>query len=286
MPQVKLGSVELFFDEKGTGSPVVFSHGIPTDYKAWKAQVEEVSKSFRAIVYSRRHAYPNKREGDVSDSTINNNSSDLVAFIEELHLSQVNLVGHSFGGYVAAKAAREKPGLFRSLVLVEPAIPSMLVRDEKSFVQKLLFFLTSPSAAMSARKFQTGPLSEAIKAFESKDYTSAARWFYDGIRETPGAFEKATPDVRDMMIDNGLTVGELDNEFPIFVSTDARELKLPTLLVKGENSPKWLREIVDRLSRSLLNCTTVTISKSGHVPHIDNPSEFNSRLNEFLQNSI
>ena len=100
--------------------------------------------------------------------------------------------------------------------------------------------------------------------------------------ESPGAFEKSPADIQKIMIDNGRTIGELETEFPIFTRSDARKISLPTLLVKGENSPKWLQAIVDKLSKSMPNCTAAKISASGHLPHIQNISEFNARLQEFL----
>lgn len=135
---------------------------------------------------------------------------------------------------------------------------------------------------MSARRFQAGPLNKALKAFESEDMRAAAKCFYDGIKEMPDAFEKSPPDTQSMMVDNGRTVGELETVFPIFTATEARRLSLPTLLVKGENSPKWLRAIVDKMSKALPNCNTTEISGAGHLPHIENP-EFNLKLLDFLR---
>jgi len=276
------GNADLFVNEKGSGVPIIFVHGIPTDYRVWDAQVDQFSKNFRAIAYSRRYAFPNKREGNASDSTVENNSVDLIALVEKLKLPPVHLVGHSFGGFVSAYTAWKRSDLLRSLVLIEPAIPSILVKNEKSQLEKLWFLLRNPSAALSARRFQTGLLKQSLKAYESGDLRNAVRFFYDGIMESPGAFEKSPADIQKIMIDNGRTIGELETEFPIFTRSDARKISLPTLLVKGENSPKWLQAIVDKLSKSMPNCTAAKISASGHLPHIQNISEFNARLQEFL----
>ncbi|HVB13044.1 MAG TPA: alpha/beta hydrolase [Nitrososphaerales archaeon] len=151
MSNVRAGNANLFFLEKGSGVPIIFVHGIPTDYRVWDAQLEVFSRNFRAITYSRRYAFPNKREGNVSDSTVENNSGDLIALIEELGLRTVNLVGHSFGGFVAIYTAWKRPDLLKNLVLIEPAIPSMLVRNEKNPFETLWFLLTNPTTAFSAR---------------------------------------------------------------------------------------------------------------------------------------
>ncbi len=283
MPQsVDAGNVTLTFEESGKGHPVLFVHGIPTDYRVWSSQISELAVSFRVISYSRRFAYPNKNDGNVVDSTVQRNSQELVALIEALKLPPLHLVGHSYGGYISLYTAWKHPELFRSLVLVEPAIPSMLVKNENSRLEALGFLLRNPAAAASARKMQTGPLKLALKAFETGDYKIAVKHFYDGIREKNGAFDVAPDQVRSMMLDNGKTIGELETEFPIFTSSDAKQINLPCLLIKGEISPKWLQAIVDYLAKSFPNNQRVQIKGSGHLPHIEQPSEFNAKLIEFL----
>lgn len=146
--------MSLFYEEKERGRPVVFVHGIPTDYRAWSAQMEPFSKAHRAVAISRRYAAPNSRQGDLADSTVAINAADLKGFVEKLDVGRVDLVGHSYGGFVAALMVADHPSLVRSLVLVEPAISTLLIANQKSAVQLLVLLLRNPSVALVARKFQ------------------------------------------------------------------------------------------------------------------------------------
>jgi pimeloyl-ACP methyl ester carboxylesterase len=282
---VKVGEVQLSFEERGSGIPVILVHGIPTDYRAWSNQLAAFSGDFRTISISRRHAYPNKNDGlKVTDSTVTANSDDLISFIHTLGLEKLHLIGHSYGGFIALYTAWKHPELFRSLVLVEPAVPSMLVKNEKSPLQVLSFLLSNYSAATSARRFQTSNLKLALRSFEDGNYDAAARYFYEGIREVPGSFDRLPSEMRSMMLQNGVTVGELETEFPIFTKKDAETVKLPVILVKAQNSPAWLRAIADRLERSLpSSLSTREISNSCHFPHVENPAEFNPAVLGFLK---
>lgn len=65
------------------------------------------STKYHVIAYSRRLAQPNRNEMNYEMSTVENNSADLVGLIEELGVSPVHLVGHSYGGFAAAYCAQQ-----------------------------------------------------------------------------------------------------------------------------------------------------------------------------------
>src|SRR5256885_4603618 len=106
-----LGQLKLAYVKAGSGEPVVFVYGIPTDYRAWNNQIGPFSGKYHVIAYSRRLAQPNQNTMDYEKSTIENNSADLVRLIEELGISPVHLVGHSYGGVAPADCASTNPPL-------------------------------------------------------------------------------------------------------------------------------------------------------------------------------
>src|SRR2546425_3677139 len=140
-----VGQVKLAYMEAGMGEPVVFVHGIPTDYRAWDSQIQPFSTRYHAIAYSRRLAQPNQNNMDYENSTIENNSADLVGLIEELGISPVHLVGHSYGGFASAFCASTNPQLIRTLTLIEPAVSTILLRNRKSISQFLGLLFAHPS---------------------------------------------------------------------------------------------------------------------------------------------
>jgi len=283
MAIVDSAGVNLFYVEKGSGPPVVFVHGIPTDYRAWNSQLDAFSDHYRAIAYSRRYAQPNKRGGDLADSTIENNVADLVGLTKKLGVAPVHLVGHSYGGFIAAYCASKNPELIRTLTLVDPAVSTLLVQDPKNPIQFLSLLLRSPSTALSAAKFTTGSLNPSLAAFHRGEYDTALRLNLDGIMNKKGAFEQFPDSVRAMMKENEKTVGELGAQFPVFTKEDASRISSPTLLINGTDSPKFFHSIVDALARAIPNSEVTRISGSAHFPHVENPTEFNTRLLEFLQ---
>src|SRR6266700_2148289 len=125
----------LAYDENGSGPDILFVHGIPTDYRAWNAQVPVFSQKYHVITYSRRHAKPNSNTGSLRESTIDNNAVDLQELIQKTTSPPINLIGHSYGGFIAAHVAANHPKLVRRLVLIEPGITTLLIRDPQSRAQ-------------------------------------------------------------------------------------------------------------------------------------------------------
>jgi pimeloyl-ACP methyl ester carboxylesterase len=282
MPTVDVGGVGIFYEEEGMGRPVVFVHGIPTDYRAWAAQKATFSKNKRAIAISRRYAAPNVREGDVSDSTVQNNAADLKGFIEKVAGGPVDLVGHSYGGFISAFLAADHGDLVRSLVLVEPAVSTLLVADQTSSSQLLGLLLRSPSVALSGRRFQSGSLKPALKALEAGETTKAVELNVDGVEDMKGAYARFPKDTRTMMLDNVRTIAELKTAFPRFTAAEAAMIKCPTLIINGSDSALWLRRIGELLEKAVSGSQRELVSNSKHFPHFENPGEFNSKVQSFL----
>ena len=283
MATLDVGGVSLYWAERGTGTPVVFVHGIPTDHRAWDAQLAALSASFRCVTYSRRYAYPNVRPGDLTDSTIQNNAADLAGLIQQLNLDPVHLVGHSYGGFIAAYLATRQPELLRSLTLVEPAIASLLLRDPKSRGEAFGLLLRHPKVALSASRFLSTSNEPAQAALRANDLLAAVRFNLDGVEDRSEVLEHLPEAVQKMMVDNGRTVKETDTPYPNLSRAALAEIQLPTLVVHGETGAFWLRSVAEMAGAAIPGSRVVTIPGAGHYPHFQNPDAFNAALVEFLR---
>jgi len=283
MPSIDVDGVSLYYERAGSGEPVLFSHGIPTDYRAWSAQVEDFSKRYSTITYSRRYAAPNHRDGDVSDSTVEANATDLKGLIESLGVAPVHLVGHSYGGFVAAYFAADHPDLVRTLVLVEPAIATLLVEDPNSSGQMFALLIGNPGVALSARRFQSGSLAPSLKALDSGQPKKAVQLNVDGIQNRVGAFAELPESAKGMMLDNARTIAELRTRLPPF-KAQAGKISCRTLVINGEESAVWLRRIGELVARSVPRCEALSVSAARHFPHLENAAEFNADVLKFISN--
>ena len=282
MQVADVAGVKMHYDESGSGKPVLFVHGIPTDYRAWEVQRGAFSKGRRFVACSRRYAYPNVREGDVTDSTVGANAADLKGLIELLG-GPVDLVGHSYGGFASAFLAADHPDLVNRLVLVEPAVSTLLVADQSSRAQLLGLLVRSPSVALSGRRFQAGSLAPSLAALKRGEAEKAVELNVDGVQDMRGAYRGMGEGTRKMMLDNARTIAELGTAFPRFTSREAGKISCPTLVVNGASTARWLGRIGELLQRAIPGSRRETVEGARHFPHMENPEKFNSVVLKFLE---
>jgi len=280
--RVNVEGIELSYVDGGEGQPIVFVHGIAEDYRAWNEQIEPFSKDHRVITYSRRMSQPNDNGADCSDSTVENNTKDLLGLVEELVASPVTLIGHSFGGIIAVNFAIENPQLTRALVIVEPGLPLLSATDEKSLTGLVSLLMRHPDAALSAGRFTVDTLIPVLEAYHRGDLDGALKSFLDGLQDRKGALGQFPEFAQTMMTQNARTIGEMEARPPIFNENDPRSISAPTLLIKGTTDPDFMRETVDLMSGIMPHSEVLAIPNSGHFPHIENAEFFNQKVLGFL----
>ncbi|WP_346238104.1 alpha/beta fold hydrolase [Niabella insulamsoli] len=89
--------VKIFYEDHGSGKPVILIHGWPLSHRSWDGQLSAlINAGYRVIAYDRRGFGQSETEWDKYDYDIL--AADLHALIESLQLKQAALVGFSMGG--------------------------------------------------------------------------------------------------------------------------------------------------------------------------------------------
>jgi len=94
--------VELYYEDRGSGQPVIFVHGWPLSGRSWEQQVPVlVDDGYRVITYDRRGFGASSQPwGGYDYDTF---ATDLHRLIEHLELTGVTLIGFSMGGGEVAR---------------------------------------------------------------------------------------------------------------------------------------------------------------------------------------
>jgi pimeloyl-ACP methyl ester carboxylesterase len=266
---VRVRNTELSYIDVGRGEPVVLIHGALHDYRSWSPTWPELSKHYRVIAYSQRHNYPNPPLADGSQPSITEGAGDLVAFVEALGLAPVHLVGHSRGANIGLMVARERPALVRTLVLGEGGFPAITA--------------LSPEA-----RLLPADSGQALEAYRRGDLEGAARSVVENLIGSKDAYDQVPLEQRRLLLDNiprefaaRLTPSRA-NVPPQFVCDDARQIKVPTLMIGGERTATRFRVSTGELRKCMPASEYALLPQATHALHLENPSMFNAIVLQFL----
>ena len=119
---VEGAGVELAYDERGSGEPVVLVHGTACTRAIWDEVREELGDDFRSIAYDRRAYGESGAPEGFTAAPVAEHGDDLIALLGALDLAPALLCGHSFGAMTCLDVLLREPELVRAAVLVEPPI--------------------------------------------------------------------------------------------------------------------------------------------------------------------
>ena len=268
--RISVRGMELHYIEQGQGEPVILLHGGQGDYRSWEPQIKALSPRYHVISYSRRYNYPNNNPLKPTSHSAYVEAADLEAFIRKLKLGPVHLVGTSMGALTALVLATKHPAMVRSLVLAEPPLHQW-VRD-------------SPSGAPIYREFISSIWQPATDAFKAGDDEGGMRILVDGFAGER-RFDSLAPERRAVSLQNSRffkAVTVYSDPAPYFSKEKVAKLRVPILLVSGENTINLLKFIQEELGRILPKAQRVIIPNAGHGSARENPAAFNEAVLKFL----
>jgi non-heme chloroperoxidase len=128
--QENSGSIDLYYEDHGSGPPMVLIHGYPLSGRAWDKQLPVLMQAgHRVITYDRRGF--GKSSQPTSGYDYDTFAADLRVLLEELDLRDVTLVGHSMGtGEVTRYLGSYGSERIARGVLVSPIPPFLLQADD------------------------------------------------------------------------------------------------------------------------------------------------------------
>jgi len=271
LKQVNANEAVFNYTDKGRGEPIVFVHGGLEDYRTWDAQIDTFSKSYRIITYSRRFNFPNQNTKEIKKFSAITEAEDLAAFITQLQLGSVHLVGHSFGGLISLFLVKKHPELVRSLTLSEPALIGWLPNIAGG---KILY-----------DNFNTQLWKPVKQAFEMNDTTAVLKQtlvYFAGA----DILDQLPPEVKNQFIVNipeWHAIAFSPQAFPDFKKKDLKDINVPTLLLSGGQTLPMLQLTNKELKSALPNAQHYHLDEGTHDYWMTHPQQMGHAILKFLQ---
>jgi pimeloyl-ACP methyl ester carboxylesterase len=179
-----------------------------------------------------------------------------------------HLIGHSYGGAIALRAALDNPGRLLSLVLFEPVLFAALMQEDPE----------QPAAREAA-----SVRDDTIAAVDRGELDQSGERFVDYWMGA-GAWAK-TPDKRRSVVAG--TMRKVKHEWhALFTEPTPLEafsrLAVQTLFLVGTDSPASTRGIARLLTARLPNLTVVELAGVGHMAPVTHPEKVNAEIETYL----
>src|SRR6202171_5351269 len=119
-------NVRLYFEEAGSGTPIIFLHEFAADHTNWEPQMRYFSRGPRCIAYSARGYTPSDAPPSADVYTYKHFCTDALAVLDHLKIARAHFVGLSMGSYSSLQIGLTAPERALSLPLAAVASGSSL----------------------------------------------------------------------------------------------------------------------------------------------------------------
>jgi non-heme chloroperoxidase len=277
MPYVPVGKensadIELYYEDHGSGQPVVLIHGYPLDGSSWEKQTEVLlDAGKRVITYDRRGF--GKSDKPTTGHDCDTYAADLSALVSTLDLQDAVLVGFSMGtGEVVRYLSRYGPHRVAKAVFIGALQPFMLKTED------------NPSGAMSQE--DVDGMLDTIRADRYAFFTGFLQNFYKtdenlGTRISEEALRNSWQLAANMS--PYTSIWAVSSWFTDW-RADIDKIDIPTLIMHGTGDINVPIDITSRvLAKMLPSPTYIEIEGAPHGMLWTHWDEINKALLDFLE---
>lgn len=253
---------------------IVFLHGVMGSGANWRKITSQMRDQYRMLAFDQRgHGWSFKPEKGYGPEDY---SEDLRQILDELGWEKIALVGHSMGGRNALHFANAHPERLWALV-IEDIGPEGNVKSMERTINLIDLVPTPFASKAEAKNFFEHDFLDKIPNHPQRHLL--APYLYTNIEEKADG----TADWRFNKhgILTSLKAGHFKPRWE-----QVRDLKMPTLFIRGERSDDLSREELAKIVQVNPAIKTAEIAGAGHFVHFEQPQEFIRHLAEFLSEAI
>src|SRR5215470_2280147 len=115
MSTAAINGIDVYYEEHGSGDPLLLIMGLAADSVAWMFQLPDFSAKYRTIVFDNRGV--GRTSKPAGPYTISQMADDAAGLLDSLDVRRAHVLGVSMGGMIAQEIALRHPERVRGLVL-------------------------------------------------------------------------------------------------------------------------------------------------------------------------
>jgi pimeloyl-ACP methyl ester carboxylesterase len=267
-PVFEIEGAVVPFRSKGSGQPVLLTHGVLGDLRTLSPVARDLSDMVEAITVSlpalATDARPTRPFGTAGQR------DDLIDLIWSLGRGPGHLVAWSFSAHPAMAVAIDRPDLVRSLFLYEPGCPTF-IQDE-----------ADRDAVLADMRAAFTPVEQA---FAREDREEAARLAIDAAAQAPGYCAAQPEAIRAFYRDNVQTLEAIFAQTPPIPlgPQDLGRIRCPVTVAHGALTRAGYAIVSDTAARLVPGAARVVVPDTGHLLPEQEPARFSCLVRAHLR---
>lgn len=268
MPKAPSRGADLYYEEAGAGTPLVFVHEFAGDLRSWHLQTRFFARRYRCIAFNARGYPPSDVPDDPALYSQGQAAEDIKAVLDHLRIARAHICGLSMGGYATLHFGLNHPGRALSLVVAGCGYGS--VKDSREDFKR--------DGAVVIKRFQGEGMTK-VAEFYTKGPTRVQ--FMD--KDPLGWQEFYKQFAAGSAKGHALTMTGVQMERPsVFdLEKEMAKLEVPTLVVTGDEDEPCLEPALF-MKRTIPTAGLVVMPKAGHTVNLEDPEAFNRAVLDFL----
>ena len=267
---------KIYYEVIGTGTTLILINGGPGfDHSylhitpAWDA----LAKTHRVIFYDQRGNGRSSPLKPGQSCTLADQIEDLDALRAHLGLEKADLLGHSWGGYLAMAYGARHPERISHLILVDSAAPKWsdtLDLTEDVFPEAAEH---RAAAAFASEMGDRTALAASLRGYFSMLFYSPEKRDAWLAQMSPDAYH----DDVYKAVTSDLSRFDLNPEI--------RKFRFPVMVANGRHDMNVAPVVAYRIHQAIAGSRFVVFEYSGHLPFYEEPEGFVHAVEEFLTKS-
>lgn len=277
MSIAKVGSVDLYYEEHGTGDPLLLIMGLAADSQAWMFQIPDFAKQYRVIAFDNRGV--GRSSKPAGPYTIHEMADDTLGLLDALKIDKAHVVGVSMGGMIAQELVLRNPERVRALVLA-----CTYPEPDADIERTRTFTVEQFGGSVDA----SGGIHVDLKALNPMMFLQQL---------LPNVFnqsfiEKELPKLMQVFsgaLQYGFSMEAILGQVGAVMTHKATDrlhaIKSPTLVITGDADRLVPPASSDILAREIPNAKLVKIAGGSHGFNFETPQLFNDAVLDFLKSA-
>lgn len=260
--------IKLYYEEAGSGTPIVFVHEFGGNHWSWEPQMNHFSRRHRCVTFAARGFAPSDIPEDVDAYSQAQAADDIIHVMDGAGIQKAHIVGLSMGGFACLHAAIRHPDRVLSVVAAGAGYGAELEHEAyfKAISEQVAQNFETRGAEDFAPVYAEGASRVQFQAKDPRGWAlfaaRLARHSRRGAANTMRGVQARRPSLYTL-------------------ETALRALAAPTLVMVGDEDDHCLQPGIF-LKKTIPRCGLCVLPKAGHTLNLEEPDLFNRFLAEFI----